>query len=40
MFKPSTAIRYMGNLDLDAIKTLKKLDKELKDVIDEVVSSK
>ncbi|HEV08790.1 MAG TPA: DUF302 domain-containing protein [Sulfurihydrogenibium azorense] len=36
MFKPSTAIKYMGNLDADGIKALKTLDKELKKVIDSV----
>ena len=37
-FKPSTAIKYMGNLDADAIKALKDLDLELKKIIDNVVS--
>lgn len=36
-FKPSTSIRYMGNLDVEAIKTLKELDLELKEIIDEAV---
>ncbi|MCX7760165.1 MAG: DUF302 domain-containing protein [Hydrogenothermaceae bacterium] len=36
-YKPSTAIKYMGNPDADAIKALKQLDKELKKVIDTVV---
>jgi uncharacterized protein (DUF302 family) len=37
-FKPSTAIKYMGNLDADAIKALKELDLELKKIIDSIVS--
>ena len=37
-FKPSTAIKYMGNLDADAIKALKELDLELKNIIDNVVN--
>lgn len=36
MFKPSTAIKYMGNLDAEGIKALKTLDKELKKVIDKL----
>lgn len=35
-FKPSTAIKYMGNLDKDGIEALKNLDKDLKKVIDKV----
>lgn len=37
-FKPSTAIKYMGNLDADATVVLKELDLELKKIIDNVVS--
>lgn len=36
-YKPSTFIRYMGNLDVEAIKVLKELDLEIKEIIDEVV---
>ncbi|WP_297889144.1 DUF302 domain-containing protein [Sulfurihydrogenibium sp.] len=36
VFKPSTAIKYMGNLDAEGIKALKTLDKELKKVIDTI----
>lgn len=36
-YKPSTSIRYMGNPDIEAIKTLKELDKEIKEIIDEAV---
>jgi len=35
-FKPSTAIRYMGNLDTESIKALKELDLELKEIIDKI----
>lgn len=35
-FKPSTAIKYMGNPDAQAIKALKVLDMEIKKVIDSV----
>lgn len=35
-FKPSTAIKYMGNPDAEAIKALKQLDKEIKQVIDSI----
>lgn len=36
VFKPSTAIKYMGNLDADGIKALKTLDREIKKVIDTI----
>jgi uncharacterized protein (DUF302 family) len=36
MFKPSLAIKWMGNPDLTAIKVLKTYDKELKEVIKSV----
>lgn len=36
MFRPSTAIKYMGNPDIDAIKALKQLDREIKNIIDNV----
>lgn len=35
-FRPSTAIKYMGNPDAEAIKTLKQLDREIKQVIDNI----
>lgn len=35
-FKPSTAIKYMGNPDAEAIRALKVLDMEIKKVIDSV----
>ncbi|MFN3787741.1 DUF302 domain-containing protein [Sulfurihydrogenibium azorense] len=36
VFKPSMAIKYMGNLDAEGIKALKTLDREIKKVIDSV----
>ncbi|HIE58670.1 MAG TPA: DUF302 domain-containing protein [Persephonella sp.] len=36
MFRPSLAMKWMGNPDLVAIKVLKTYDKELKEVIDSV----
>ncbi len=36
MFRPSLAIKWMGNPDLEAIKVLKTYDKELKEVIDSI----
>lgn len=36
VFKPSTAIKYMGNLDADGIKALKTLEREIKKVIDTI----
>ncbi|RUM48090.1 MAG: hypothetical protein DSY47_06170 [Hydrogenothermus sp.] len=36
MFRPSLAIKWMGNPDLVAMKVLKTYDKELKEVIDSV----
>jgi len=36
MFRPSLAIKWMGNPDLTAIKVLKTYDKELKEVIDSI----
>lgn len=35
-FKPSAAIRYMGNPDLEAIKTLRQMDREIKQILDSI----
>ena len=39
MVKPSIALRYMGNPDMDAIKVLKDLDKTFKEIIDSIVEN-
>jgi uncharacterized protein (DUF302 family) len=39
MVKPSIAIRYMGNPDIEAIKVLKELDKAFKEIIDSIVEN-
>ncbi len=36
MFRPSLSSKWMGNLDMEALKTLKLYDKELKEAIDSV----
>jgi len=38
MFRPSLASKWMGNLDMEALKVLNLYDKELKEVIDSVCS--
>lgn len=35
-FRPSTALKYMGNPDTEAIKVLKQMDREIKEVIDSI----
>ncbi len=39
MVKPSIAIKYMGNPDMEAIKLLKQLDKTFKEIVDTIVES-
>ncbi len=38
MVKPSMAVRYMGNPDMKAIQILKKHDRQLKEIIDQITS--
>ncbi|MBK3332900.1 DUF302 domain-containing protein [Persephonella atlantica] len=38
MVKPSMAVRYMGNPDMKAIQILKKHDRQLKEIIDQIIS--
>ena len=39
-FKPSTAIKYMGNLDAEGIRALKEIDLELTEIIDKITKIK
>jgi uncharacterized protein (DUF302 family) len=39
MVKPSLAIKYMGNPDLEAIKLMKKLDETFKEIVDTIAES-
>lgn len=35
-YRPSAAIKYMGNPDIEAMKALKQMDREIKEVIDSI----
>ncbi len=39
MVKPSIAVKYMGNPDLEAIKLLKNLDKAFKEIVDTIAEN-